>query len=84
MLSNKFKNKKVVFAGCARDCEKYLEKTLSNIDYYASLFEKSYQIIVENGSKDNTRERIRQIEAKALRKLKHPSRSKQLKSFLES
>ena len=30
-----------------------------------------------------TRERIRQIEAKALRKLKHPSRSRQLKSFLE-
>jgi RNA polymerase primary sigma factor len=31
-----------------------------------------------------TRERIRQIEAKALRKLKHPSRSKLLKSFLDS
>lgn len=31
-----------------------------------------------------TRERIRQIEAKALRKLKHPSRSRKLKSFLES
>ena len=30
-----------------------------------------------------TRERIRQIEAKALRKLRHPSRSKQLKDFLE-
>jgi RNA polymerase primary sigma factor len=30
-----------------------------------------------------TRERIRQIEAKALRKLRHPSRSKQLKSFVE-
>ncbi|MGM0421807.1 MAG: RNA polymerase sigma factor RpoD [Pseudomonadota bacterium] len=30
-----------------------------------------------------TRERIRQIEAKALRKLKHPSRSKQLRSFLD-
>ena len=30
-----------------------------------------------------TRERIRQIEAKALRKLKHPSRSKHLRSFLE-
>ena len=28
-----------------------------------------------------TRERIRQIEAKALRKLRHPSRSKRLKSF---
>jgi RNA polymerase primary sigma factor len=31
---------------------------------------------------DVTRERIRQIEAKALRKLRHPSRSEQLKSFL--
>ena len=30
-----------------------------------------------------TRERIRQIEAKALRKLRHPSRSKQLKDFIE-
>jgi RNA polymerase primary sigma factor len=30
-----------------------------------------------------TRERIRQIEAKALRKLRHPSRSKQLKTFVE-
>ncbi|WP_246818164.1 RNA polymerase sigma factor RpoD [Aerococcus sp. HMSC072A12] len=30
-----------------------------------------------------TRERIRQIEAKALRKLRHPSRSKQLKDFME-
>jgi len=30
-----------------------------------------------------TRERIRQIEAKALRKLKHPSRSRKMKSFLE-
>jgi len=31
-----------------------------------------------------TRERIRQIEAKALRKLRHPSRSKQLKGFIEN
>jgi len=31
-----------------------------------------------------TRERIRQIEAKALRKLRHPSRSRRLKAFLES
>ena len=30
-----------------------------------------------------TRERIRQIEAKALRKLRHPTRSKKLKDFLE-
>jgi RNA polymerase primary sigma factor len=33
---------------------------------------------------DVTRERIRQIEAKALRKLRHPSRSEKLKSFLDS
>ena len=32
---------------------------------------------------DVTRERIRQIEAKALRKLRHPTRSDRLKSFLE-
>ncbi|MBQ7642652.1 MAG: sigma-70 family RNA polymerase sigma factor, partial [Clostridia bacterium] len=30
-----------------------------------------------------TRERIRQIEAKALRKLRHPSRSKKLKDYIE-
>ena len=30
-----------------------------------------------------TRERIRQIEAKALRKLRHPSRSKRLRTFIE-
>ena len=30
-----------------------------------------------------TRERIRQIEAKALRKLRHPSRAKKLKSFVD-
>ena len=33
---------------------------------------------------DVTRERIRQIEAKALRKLRHPSRSERLRSFLDN
>ncbi|HIJ33961.1 MAG TPA: hypothetical protein HPP65_06120, partial [Gammaproteobacteria bacterium] len=33
---------------------------------------------------DVTRERIRQIEAKALRKLRHPSRSDKLESYLDS
>ena len=33
---------------------------------------------------DVTRERIRQIEAKAIRKLKHPSRSDKLRSFIDS
>jgi RNA polymerase primary sigma factor len=31
-----------------------------------------------------TRERVRQIEAKALRKLRHPSRSKMLRSFVDN
>ena len=31
-----------------------------------------------------TRERVRQIEAKAMRKLRHPSRSRQLQDYLES
>jgi RNA polymerase primary sigma factor len=47
--------------------------------------EKSDYTLEEVGQDfDVTRERIRQIEAKALRKLRHPSRSKQLKSFIET
>ncbi len=47
--------------------------------------EKSDHTLEEVGQKFTvTRVRIRQIEAKALRKLRHPTRSKRLKSFMES
>ncbi len=47
--------------------------------------EKTDHTLEEVGqSFDVTRERIRQIEAKALRKLRHPCRSKKLKAFIES
>src|SRR6202044_3638000 len=45
----------------------------------------SAHTLVEAGQNFSlTRERIRKNEAKALRKLKHPSRSKELRSFLDS
>ena len=47
------------------------------------LIDGTSHTLEEVGKKFNvTRERIRQIEAKALRKLRHPSRAKKLKDFL--
>ena len=45
--------------------------------------DKDYSLEEVGSQFDVTRERIRQIEAKALRKMRHPSRSDKLKTFLE-
>ncbi len=50
------KDLNVVFVGCARDCGDALKKSLENIKIYSSFFNLTYQVIVENGSKDKTRE----------------------------
>jgi len=48
------------------------------------LMDGQQKTLDEVGSMFNiTRERVRQIEAKALRKLRHPARSKQMKDFLD-
>ncbi len=56
---------KVVFGGCARDCGNFLPKTLENIKFYSTLFKESYTIIVENGSKDRTKEILKKNKTKS-------------------
>ena len=46
---------KVIFAGCAKNCEKFILKNFENLKLYSSLFKESYKIIVENGSTDQTK-----------------------------
>ena len=46
----------VVFAGCAKNCAKFLPNVLQNISDYSLLFNKTFKIIVENGSTDSTKE----------------------------
>src|SRR5210317_1091528 len=56
MSAYEIQNLKVIFVGCARDCAPFIQKSLDNIKYYSSFFKESFKIIVENGSKDKTRE----------------------------
>ena len=50
------KDLRVVFAGCARDCSTFLPDTMTNIRSYSKLFKESFTLIIENGSKDKTKE----------------------------
>ena len=43
MIEKEIKDMNVVFGGCARDCEKYIEKVMLNIDYWSSYFNSSYK-----------------------------------------
>ena len=54
------KDLKVIFAGCARDCAAFLPDTINNIRSYSKLFKESHTVIVENGSKDKTKEILNQ------------------------
>ena len=47
---------KAIFAGCVRNCERWLPKVLTNIEKYSSCFLKSHFIFIENDSTDNTKE----------------------------
>ena len=56
------KDLNVIFAGCAKNCEKYLPDVFNNIQSYGSLFKKTFKIIVENGSSDNTKKILKKYE----------------------
>jgi DNA-directed RNA polymerase sigma subunit (sigma70/sigma32) len=61
-----------------------IQRSLESIKMRFGIGDGSERTLEEVGqSFQVTRERIRQIEAKALRKLRHPSRSRKLKAFLE-
>jgi len=75
------------------DMKKNIEKALSSLtDREQSVIRRRFGIgedmphtLEEVGQEfDVTRERVRQIEVKAIRKLRHPSRSKWLRTFIES
>ncbi|MDA8105584.1 MAG: sigma-70 family RNA polymerase sigma factor, partial [Nitrospiraceae bacterium] len=75
------------------DMKKNIEKALSSLtDREQSIIRKRFGLgedaphtLEEVGLEfDVTRERVRQIEVKAIRKLRHPSRSKWLRAFIES
>ena len=76
------------------DLRRHIEKVLKSLKpKEAEVIRKRYGLdgstlphTLEEVGKDMevTRERVRQIEVRAMRKLKHPSRSRWLKSFIES
>ena len=69
---------------CIRDSSTLTPREKKVLELRFGLEDGRNRTLEEVGKEFNvTRERIRQIEAKALRKLRHPSRSKRLKDFLD-
>ena len=69
---------------CIRDRSTLTPREKKVLELRFGLEDGRNRTLEEVGKEFNvTRERIRQIEAKALRKLRHPSRSKRLKDFLD-
>jgi len=52
--------RKAIIVGCARDCEDFLPAVLKNITMIANLYSQAFFVFVENDSKDNTRDILRQ------------------------
>ena len=54
--------------GCAKQeiVKFFLKKTLDNIEHYSSLFKESFKVIIENGSKDKTRDILKKIKLKMI------------------
>jgi len=53
-------DKRIVFAGCARDCAAALPKVLANVDRIAGLFADADYVLMENDSKDTTKNLLRE------------------------
>lgn len=54
---------KAVFVGCARDCGPFLDGVLANLEALAATYDAFEVIVVENDSKDDTRQRLREYAA---------------------